>query len=120
MISSAMSMFFCYTTVFNAIELFELCDTPKQMHAVEGALGALKILGLNGKNGRTLGAIVRRARTNGLRDCDALLAGLCMESRLPLLTGHPRSYRGIKLLKMVPVRDVSRSPLSKAILRQMG
>jgi predicted nucleic acid-binding protein len=102
MISSAMSMFFCYTTVFNAIELFALCDTPKQMHAVVGALGALKILGLNGKNGRTLGAIVRRARTNGLRDCDALIAGMCMESRLPLLTGHPRSYRAIEIVTIEP------------------
>ena len=48
----AISKLFCYTTVFNAMEVFELCETRRQVLAVEHALIALKILGMNGKSGR--------------------------------------------------------------------
>ncbi len=101
----AMSEFFCYTTVFNAIELFELCETPRQMLAAESALSALKILGMNGKSGRSLGAVLRRARKRGLRDFDTLIAGVCVESRLPLMTGRPKNYRGVKSLKVIPAKQ---------------
>jgi hypothetical protein len=99
---TAMSRFFCYTKVFNAIELFELCETPRQMLAAESALSALKILGLNGKSGRALGAVLRSARKRGLRDFDTRIAGVCVESRPPLLTGRPKSYRGVRSLKVIP------------------
>lgn len=97
---------FCYTTVFNAIELFELCETPRQMVAAESALNALKILGMNGKSGRSLGAVLRLARKRGLRDLDTLIAGLCVESRLPLLTGRRKNYQGIKLLKILTAKQL--------------
>ena len=101
---SAMSKFFCYTTVFNAMELFELCETRRQMLAVEHALSALKILGMNGRSGRSLGAVLRVARKRGLRDFDTLIAGLCVESRLPLLTGRLNNYRGVKSLRIIPAQ----------------
>jgi len=100
----AMSKFFCYTTVFNAMEVFELCETRRQMLAAEHALSALKILGMNGKSGRSLGAILRLARKRGLRDFDTLIAGLCVESRLPLLTGRPKNYRGVRSLRIIPAQ----------------
>jgi predicted nucleic acid-binding protein len=96
----AMSRFFCYTTVFNAIELFALCETRKQTQAMESALGALKILGLNGKSGPSVGAVLRKARARRLRDFDTLIAGICIESRLPLMTGRPGRYRGIRSLRI--------------------
>jgi predicted nucleic acid-binding protein len=104
----AMSTFFCYTTVFNVIELFGLCENEKQMHAVERALGALKILGLNGKSGRSVGLVVRRMRSSQLRDLDALIGGLCVESRLPLLSGRAKSYQGVKSLKVIRATAFSR------------
>jgi hypothetical protein len=103
----AMTQFFCYTTVFNAIELFELCQTPRQMLAAENALNALKILGMNGKSGRSLGAVFRSARKRSLRDFDTLVGGLCVESRLPLLTGRPNVYRGVRSLKIVRAKHVT-------------
>ena len=105
----AMSEYFCYTTVFNAVELFAMCETPKQKKALEGALSALKILGLNGKSGRSLGVVLRKARESNLRDIDTLIAGLCIESGLPLLTGRPGSYRGIRSLTILPAKDVKDS-----------
>jgi predicted nucleic acid-binding protein len=105
----AMSTFFCYTTVFNVIELFGLCENEKQLHAVESALGALKILGLNGKSGRAVGSVFRGMRASGLRDLDALVGGLCVESRLPLLTGRAEDFKGIKSLKVLHAAKFSRS-----------
>lgn len=105
----AMSTFFCYTTVFNVIELFEMCEDQRQRRAVENALGALKILGLNGKSGRAVGSVVRKMRSSGLRDIDALIGGLCVESGLPLLTGQGRSFRGVKSLRVLKAAEFSRS-----------
>jgi predicted nucleic acid-binding protein len=106
---SAMSKFFCYTTVFNVIELFGLCENEKQSHAVESALGALKILGLNGKSGRAVGSVIHRTRTRGLRDFDALIGGICVESRLPLLTGRAKNFHGIKTLRVMRASEFSRT-----------
>lgn len=74
------------------------------MVAAESALSALKVLGLNGKSGRTLGVVLRLARKRGLRDFDTLVAGLCVESRLPLLTGRPKNCRGVRSLKVIPAK----------------
>ncbi len=103
----AMSKYFCYTTVFNVIELFGICENWREIRAVEDVLGAVKILGLNGRSGKTLGLVVRRARRMKLRDFDALIGGLCVESRLPLLTGRPENYRSIRLLRLVRASEIS-------------
>ncbi|MBI1805752.1 MAG: hypothetical protein HYR76_01720 [Ignavibacteria bacterium] len=46
----AMQKFFCYTTVFNAIQLFALARTEKERRVIEDSMSAMKILGLNAKN----------------------------------------------------------------------
>ena len=104
----AMLKCFCYTTVFNVIELFALCETEKQERTMEHVLGALKVLGLNGKSGKSLGSIIRRARRDEGRDLDALIGGLCLESKLPLLTGRRRSYRGIRGLRLLSSREIAK------------
>ena len=96
-----MSEFFCYTTVFNAIELFSLCESPKERAVVENVLYALKVLGLNGKSAKNVGVFLRQSRNSGRRDIEALIAGVCLESRLPLLTASPARYKGIRSLKLV-------------------
>ncbi|HTO92766.1 MAG TPA: hypothetical protein VMM80_00300, partial [Bacteroidota bacterium] len=45
----AMGRFFCYTTVFQAVELFAAMRTPRARRAAEDAMSAMKILGLNPK-----------------------------------------------------------------------
>ena len=49
--------------------------------------------------------VLRKARERSLRDIDTLIAGLSIESGLPLLTGWPQSYWGIRSLIMVPAKD---------------
>lgn len=95
----AMKMFFCYTTVYNAIELFALARTEGERTAVEGAMGAMKILGLNAKSARKYGEwFPDEGKRKGLH---WLIAGICTEAKLPLLTGRPGRYRafpGVPLL----------------------
>jgi predicted nucleic acid-binding protein len=100
----AMSSFLCYTTVFNAIEVFALCENEKEIQAVEDSLCALKILGLNGKSAKRVGLLVRRGRESKERSLDLLVAGLCVESKLPILTGRPSRYRMVKALEVLPAR----------------
>lgn len=97
-----MSATFCYTTVFNAIEAFSYCTTAEETQAVEETMHALKILGLNAKSGKNIGALF--ASTHRVRDLQILAAGLCLESRLPLVTGRPAAYRRIGGLELIPAR----------------
>jgi predicted nucleic acid-binding protein len=96
-----MSEFFCYTTVFNAAELFSLCRTQKERLVVEHVMYSMKVLGLNGKSAKNLGEVIRRTRNSGMRQYEALIAGVCLESRLPLLTARPERYKGIRSLRLV-------------------
>jgi predicted nucleic acid-binding protein len=98
-----MAQAFCYTTVFNAVEAFGLCVTERERRAVEETMSAMKILGLNAKHGKAIGALT--ARRGRAADLPLLIAGLCRESRLPLVTGRPERFRGLRGLEVIRVRD---------------
>ena len=100
-----MEHYFCYTTVFNAIELFSLARTPTEKEAVNRSLGAMKILGLNAKGAPEYGMLLA-GRSNPSYD-KALVAGLCIESRLPLLSLRPQDFRWAKGLRLMSPRMVS-------------
>jgi predicted nucleic acid-binding protein len=92
-----MRQYFCYTTVFNAAELFAAARTNKEVLAVENALYAMKILGLNGKSAKNIAPLLRNSRT----EMAGLIAGLCSESRLPIVTMHPKRYAGIRKIEVI-------------------
>lgn len=99
-----MSKFFCYTTVFQAVELFALARTDEEAAAVEAALATMKVLGLNAKSAPKYGKLVA---THRQRDrWNVMIAGLCIESRLPILTDRARDFAGFEKLTVVPVRNV--------------
>ena len=100
----AMQVFFCYTTVFNAVQVFALLRTPRERKAAEDAMAAMKLLGLNPKNAKRYGDLF--AAHPRLRPTDLLVAGLCLESGLPLLTDRKRDFQGIRGLTIVPARAV--------------
>ena len=112
----AMWKFFCYTTVFNAIELFSVAQTEKERKAVEHTMSAMKILGLNAKNAKRYGALL----ANGIElpRMNVLVAGICLESRLPVLTSQPREFRGVKELVIVPVSKLALEKSGSVILRE--
>ena len=94
-----MAQTLCYTTVFNAVELFARAHTKRETHAVQEALSAMKILGLNAKHAPRFGAML--ARAGRLGTMDVLVAGLCVESGLPLVTARPARFRSVRGLTVV-------------------
>jgi predicted nucleic acid-binding protein len=106
----------CYTTVFNAVELFGRVRNAAERRAVVDALGAMKILGLNAKTAPGIGAILRKGRRRPLQA--VLIGGLCKESRLALLTGRPEQYRGIRGLVVIPSRGIRPGRRAAEILRR--
>jgi predicted nucleic acid-binding protein len=111
----AMSTFFCYTTVFQAIELFALARTEEEAAAVENAMAAMKVLGLNPKTARNYGRLIanntRRERWN------MLIAGLCLESRLPILTDRRQDFAGVKNITIVPTHLIDGRRSGEEIVR---
>jgi predicted nucleic acid-binding protein len=95
---------FCYTTVFTAIELFSLARTPQEMKAVEQSMGAVKLLGLNARSAKIHGALlsgdVRLPRMN------LLIAGICIESRLPIVAVQPNEFLGVKQVRVLSARSL--------------
>jgi predicted nucleic acid-binding protein len=101
-----MSRYFCYTTVFQAIELFSLARTERQQKAVIETLSALKILGLNAKNAPKFGLLFsKNPETSRM---NLLIAGLCMESKLPLFTAQPSRFSGVKGLQVLTPADLEK------------
>ncbi|MBI4535862.1 MAG: hypothetical protein HY708_06255, partial [Ignavibacteriae bacterium] len=98
----AMSKFFCYTTVFQAVELFSIVRSPDEVRAVEDAMAAMKVMGMNPKNSRKYGEMLGRSK--GLEGLHVMIAGLCLDSRLPILTNMRRQFRTIKGLVIVPTK----------------
>lgn len=109
-----MSKFFCYTTVFNAIELFSIARNEQERRSVEHAMNAMKILGLNAKSAVKFGEWA--AKSKNVSMLHLLAAGVCLESRLPLLTSRPPDVRGVKGLRIVHASKVTATASAAEIL----
>jgi len=100
----ATGRYLCYATVFTAIELFSLAVTREEEHAIERSMAAVKLLGLNARSaklhGKLLSSGIRLPRAN------LLIAGICLESKLPILTMQPNEFRGVKQLQVIPATSL--------------
>jgi len=94
--------YFCYTTVFNAIELFAAARSLKETQAVQDAMDALKVLGINPKSAKNIATVV----SSSTMDFTALIAAVCIESKLPIVTLNPKRFSRIKRIKIVSVKDL--------------
>jgi predicted nucleic acid-binding protein len=114
----AMGRCFCYTTVFQAIDLFSMARTRREIRAVSDAMGAIKVLGLNPKNAWRYGAL---ASVKGVRSrWQVLIAGLCIESRLPLLTNRREEFAGFRGLVVISPGALEKHVLTGATHRRPG
>jgi predicted nucleic acid-binding protein len=114
----AMGLFFCYTTVFQAVEVFAGMRTAAERKGAEDAMSAMKLLGLNPKNAPLYGMLF--ARHPGRSPMDLLVAGLCIEARLPLLTGRRKDFAGVGGLKLISPRMITRGKNAADILNGLG
>ncbi len=95
---------FCYTTVFNAIEAFAMCETNDERRGLEETMRGMKLLGLNAKSGKSIGALF--GKRGALRDLHRLAAGVCIESRLPLVSGRRGVFSDIEGLTVIDPASV--------------
>ncbi|MEW5800377.1 MAG: hypothetical protein AB1728_15370 [Bacteroidota bacterium] len=102
MLRRLMNRYFCYTTVFNAIELFAAVRTSKERQAIEDALSAMKVLGVNAKSAKSISQAYSMARDR----ISGLIAGVCIESKLPIVTQNPKRYGNIPMLHVFTVRSL--------------
>jgi predicted nucleic acid-binding protein len=110
----AMRAFFCYTTVFHALEIFASLRSERERKAAEDMFGAMKILGLNAKNAPRYGRLF--SAHPRLRPMDLLVAGLCLESRLPILSDQAEDFRGVRGLKVIPTRTLLRAAAASGVV----
>jgi len=111
----AMNRFFCYATVFHAMHLFSLARTARESKAIEAAMAAMKIMGLNARRAETYGRLL--ASTGPSNMMNVAIAGLCLESRLPILTDRAGDFRGIRGMQIVPTGLVAKFENGGQILR---
>ena len=109
-----MGKFFCYATVFQAIELFSLAESQRECEAIEDSMAAMRIMGLNPKQARKYGVLLTSLKR--LDTLNVLIAGLCLESRLPILTDRKGDFKGIRDLVVVPTRLISRFESGQEVL----
>jgi predicted nucleic acid-binding protein len=94
-----MGLFFCYTTVFQAAEVLSRGRTPQELQAMRDAMGAMKLLGVNAKGATRYAELLKRFR--GRDRWNVMVAGLCLESKLPLVTRRTREFRRFSGLVVV-------------------
>jgi len=95
----ALQKFFCYTTVFQAVDLFSMGRSARELQMISDAMAAMKVLGLNAKSARRYGELIRQ---RGIKDrWNSMIAGLCLESRLPLLPGE-KNFRRFRVSLSFP------------------
>ena len=111
----AMNKFFCYVTVFDAIRLFSLAKSERERKAIEDSMAAMKIMGLNPKHARTYGRLL--AMSTPANTLNVFIAGLCLESALPILTDRSKDFRDIRGLLVVPTMLVPQFESGREILR---
>lgn len=102
----AMNTCFCYTTVFNAIEVFSMAQSRKEIQAVDDAMSAMKVLGLNSKSAKSIGTIYSNGFSVRKKILPTLIAGVCIESRLPIVTMNPKRFSRIKHLRVIPAERI--------------
>lgn len=61
---------------------------------VANAMSSMKILGLNTKSAKTYGKLF--ADGMKLPRMNTLIAGHCLESKLPIVTNRPKEFKGVK------------------------
>ena len=85
------------TTVVNAFELLSGAKTEKERNKVETLLMALSILPLDESSAKTAAAVRREleSRGKGIGLADYLIAGICLEQSVGLLTRNRDHFERI-------------------------
>jgi predicted nucleic acid-binding protein len=76
----------CYTTFLNAAEIYAAARGDEERRMVERALFGLKILGASSRYAKTIGEVLS-SEGSVIDHRTAIVAGMAIESGLPVVTG---------------------------------
>ena len=90
------------TTTLSVFELWVGAKTPDQIAHIETLLNALQIYQLNLAAAKMAGACHKnlQASKNEIGMADALIAGICIENKVPLFTRNKKHFSRISELKL--------------------
>jgi tRNA(fMet)-specific endonuclease VapC len=91
-----------FTSAISAFELYSGAKSEKQIHAVEALLQAMVVFPLSMDAARRAGHIRRNLDRDGktVPMADSLIAGICLEQKLTLLTRNKKHFERIPNLNL--------------------
>jgi predicted nucleic acid-binding protein len=102
----AMGEVLCYTTVFHAMLVFAWARSPRARRAAEDMFAAIRVLGVNARSAPLFGELLASDRKRDVMN--VLIAGICKESRLPLLTERTTDFARFRGLEVLPAAHTLR------------
>ena len=85
-----------------------MARSEEEIQAVDDAMSAMKVLGLSAKSAKAVGKFFSNIDQKKARDLPVLIAGVCRESKLPIVTMNPKRFSGIKQLRVIPAKKLAR------------
>ncbi len=97
----AMSGYNCFTSMYNASELYFGCVNENETEFVTSVLRAVKVIGFNSRYSML---IPRFREAESVRD--AMICTVCYHNKLPILTSNVEKYKfsGIKIFHPDDIR----------------
>jgi predicted nucleic acid-binding protein len=115
-------LFSCFTTVINAAELYAGAWGDEEIKKVDAALWGMKVLGLSSRYAKHIGQLFVKLQTQGksITEHDCLIAGIALESKLPILTGNTKRFENIpnSACGIIPTKMVEQYNEAETILAQ--
>lgn len=100
--------FECYATVINAYELYNGAKTEKKILEADAILAPIKILSLRADYPKRIGmlSVALRRRNLDISEFDKLIAGICLENRMPIVTRNTEHFDRVPDLLVIPAEVV--------------
>lgn len=89
LLRSALSQGVCYTTMYNALEIFRLAKSEAEREVVKNMLSVVRVLGFNYRYAEQFASIItdieEKSKTD-ITEREALIIGMAKTSKLVILT----------------------------------
>jgi len=122
-VNKCKEMFECFTSVINAAELLEDCNTKTEIEMAKKSFSDINILGIPFRYSLGISETVKKIKANKLRINfrDAVVMSLCIQARLPVLALNEKKYlkySDIVGLQLINKKLILHNSSSEEILRK--
>lgn len=106
LLRSALREGVCYTTMYNALEIFRLAKNEAEREVVKNMLSAVRVLGFNYRYAEQFALIIKEVEAQSdteITEREALIIGMAKTSKLTILTreyfDRYKSLRGVDVAR---------------------